>query len=861
MLTNLTLTLRRLSGLLVILCAVPAFTFGQAESARKNSLADMIQPVEVSGVEAAPGTVIPTTAPIKNNDDQPEAMWDIQFNYGLEDSVDAAFPSASGGLAGVVFTGTEFWVSDWGGGVAAQDTLYRFSPTGQYIGIYEIITGIRGMTFDGTNVVIAVNTTTLRRVNPATGAVVGTFTVPASVGGVRWITYNAAGNSGAGSFYVGNFNTSIFEISNPASGAATVLSTITAATHGLSGMYGAVYDATSTNGPFMWVFTQTDPTGAGATATIAQLQMPTGVQNNFTRDVNADFPGAAGLAGGITIAQLPGFTQRSLVAVNQGESMVGYELNYVFTAIVDGTADSLDVNNGLTQWPLSQNGPFKFSGRVANLGNQPLPASTVKVSLLDSNLLVLGTPAVINTNALAPSAKQVFTNPSNLNVSSKALYFGEAVYSPTGDTEALNDTFFTAFVVTDSTMARDFADFGFNIGNLGVGAAANQNKKLGQKFPLTQVADLTSISFLAAAPPFGEQVSASVYSVSAAGVIGATPLASTAPYTYTAADTLNGVFLTLPLTSGPLTLVPGEFLIAINELGESTAGIGTTTRIYQANKMFAKWDANASGAWTDVAAFGFRIAYVIRPNFGVSCASAVFTVSAQPTDACFGINNGVATASVIGAGTYTYAWSNGQTTQTISNLAPGSYTVTATDAQGCSKTQSVQVGQTAQIAGTITVNDAFTVNGGSASISGISGGSAPFTYSWSTVPPQTNDTATNLAAGQYVLIVTDSRGCSNTFIVNVRNRVSVDPQEIGIRSLNVFPNPSQGVFTVEMGLANSGDISFSLLDLQGRVLMTRETSAAATLTETFDLGDIAAGAYLLGIKTSEGQIFRYLTVE
>ena len=60
----------------------------------------------------------------------------------------------------------------------------------------------------------------------------------------------------------------------------------------------------------------------------------------------------------------------------------------------------------------------------------------------------------------------------------------------------------------------------------------------------------------------------------------------------------------------------------------------------------------------------------------------------------FGGNNGSATANVSGGTVpYGYVWSTGATTQTATGLTVGTYTVTVTDASGCSKTKSTSITQ------------------------------------------------------------------------------------------------------------------------------------------------------------------------
>jgi len=148
---------------------------------------------------------------------------------------------------------------------------------------------------------------------------------------------------------------------------------------------------------------------------------------------------------------------------------------------------------------------------------------------------------------------------------------------------------------------------------------------------------------------------------------------------------------------------------------------------------------------------------------------------------CFLGSNGSASANVNG-GTlpYTYLWNNGQTTQTAAGLPAGNYSVTITDANGCTAVNIVSITQPNAILVTITPDDTICPNQNTTITANASGGTPPFTYLWQpnnafgnsqTVNPNTNTT--------YTAIITDANGCTATntttlYIYNMNMAVSMN---------------------------------------------------------------------------------------
>ncbi|MGE0772239.1 MAG: SprB repeat-containing protein [Cyclobacteriaceae bacterium] len=133
---------------------------------------------------------------------------------------------------------------------------------------------------------------------------------------------------------------------------------------------------------------------------------------------------------------------------------------------------------------------------------------------------------------------------------------------------------------------------------------------------------------------------------------------------------------------------------------------------------------------------------VVQPT----CATGTGSITINPID---------------GVAPYTYSWSTGETGNSISELSAGLYSITITDASGCSRTffysitAPAAIGATVEIAnGQCGAEGAFNVN------LAVSGGKAPYTFLWSN--GATSEDLSNVNTGTYTVLITDANECTAT---------------------------------------------------------------------------------------------------
>ena len=147
-------------------------------------------------------------------------------------------------------------------------------------------------------------------------------------------------------------------------------------------------------------------------------------------------------------------------------------------------------------------------------------------------------------------------------------------------------------------------------------------------------------------------------------------------------------------------------------------------------------------------------------SFTVAEPQALSATLATTNVSCFGAATGTITTTVAGgSGAYTYLWSNGATTQNLTALTAGTYTVQVTDAHGCKVISSATITQNPNllVSGTSTNVSCNGLADGTITLT-VSGGVPTYTYTWT--GGLTGPSPTGVAAGNYSVTVADNAGCS-----------------------------------------------------------------------------------------------------
>ena len=200
--------------------------------------------------------------------------------------------------------------------------------------------------------------------------------------------------------------------------------------------------------------------------------------------------------------------------------------------------------------------------------------------------------------------------------------------------------------------------------------------------------------------------------------------------------------------SAPAAAINGVLTICSGNNTTLTATAGTS---YQ-------W---STGASTQSISVGTSNVYTVTVTYSGGCtatASVNVTANTNPVPSITG-NNSICQgqSSTINAGSYSgYSWSTGATTATINVNTAGNYTVTVTDANGCTGTASFNLAVNANPTPTITGVTSFCAGGNST----LNAGGGYTNYLWS--GGATTQTINVTAAGNYAVTVTNTAGCTAT---------------------------------------------------------------------------------------------------
>ncbi|MBK8846915.1 MAG: hypothetical protein IPO27_10365 [Bacteroidetes bacterium] len=230
--------------------------------------------------------------------------------------------------------------------------------------------------------------------------------------------------------------------------------------------------------------------------------------------------------------------------------------------------------------------------------------------------------------------------------------------------------------------------------------------------------------------------------------------------------------------------------VVITQPATAVSGISTTaaTKCNLANGLAYVTAAGGLGPYTYVwsngvsndsislvAAATYTVTITDANNCTVTVTASVAaslavtgTVPAQVNVSCNGGSNGTGTAGCNNCtGAISYAWSNGQTTQTAIGLAAGTFTVTVTDANGCTGTGAVTITQPTALSIINAINDTVCLTQISSITPNGSGGTGPYTFLWNNGNTNALLAVSPGGTTTYTVTVTDNKLCTKTASVTV----------------------------------------------------------------------------------------------
>lgn len=264
-------------------------------------------------------------------------------------------------------------------------------------------------------------------------------------------------------------------------------------------------------------------------------------------------------------------------------------------------------------------------------------------------------------------------------------------------------------------------------------------------------------------------------------------------------------------TGGAIATISGgttPFLLQAWSTGQTSTT--SVTGLSQGTHTFTVKDANLCAVITE---------FTIVPS-GVDIVPTITNAS------CYGANDGSISTTLTGfTAPTTMIWSSGYSVPSISNLVPGTYTLTVTDAANCVYTEAFTIAQPPQLTAATAVNSPTCGNtDGTMQVQNISGGTGGYTVNWST--GGTNALETNVGYGVYSATITDNSGCQTIKTVYV--------SELNSATLT-------GLITGSQCGSNTGEIDVTPFLQAGAAVQTISWSSGEN---TEDISMKAAGNYV-----------------
>ncbi|MCB0395644.1 MAG: gliding motility-associated C-terminal domain-containing protein [Flavobacteriales bacterium] len=212
----------------------------------------------------------------------------------------------------------------------------------------------------------------------------------------------------------------------------------------------------------------------------------------------------------------------------------------------------------------------------------------------------------------------------------------------------------------------------------------------------------------------------------------------------------------------------------------------------------------------------------------------VFTTSVTDIS-CFALCDGTGTINASGGNPpIGLQWSNGQTSATATGLCVGTYTVTMTDASGCSDTAQVHIQEPPALVATETHTNVSCFGGSDGTITAsVTGGVSPYDYNWDN--SETTSLVTGIPIGNHCVTVTDQNGCTAVVCATLTE-------------------PSELVLSTTTTLATCGQCngSASVSPSGGTSIYTYLWDVAASDQITATASGLCAGTYNVTVTDANG---------